>query len=358
MTAAAPLGCCCEEPALTDLFADRLPAPPVPGPFESEALAAAETFEQTVAVAYARLFDWSARAEQAYPPNTLKAWRQDWRAFTDFCGAERLRPLPAAPDTVCAFITHRLAAGKKPATIQRALATVARAHRAAEVDNPCASEAVRLATKAMYRTTSARQRQARGLVWEEIQRFLDLAPRTLRDHRDRALVTTAYDTMCRGEELVALDLEDFAWGSDGTGTALIRRAKNDPEGEGALAYLSPVTVRLLQAWFASAQRSSGAAFRAIAGQQGIRERLKAQAVGGTFKRIGLKIGLPPQVCEGISGHSTRVGATQDLLALNIELPAVMQAGRWKDSRMPMRYGEHVLAKRGGMARAAKEQGRG
>ena len=34
----------------------------------------------------------------------------------------------------------------------------------------------------------------------------------------------------------------------------------------------------------------------------------------------------------------------------------MQAGRWKDTRMPMRYGEKVLASRGAMARAAKAKG--
>jgi hypothetical protein len=52
-----------------------------------------------------------------------------------------------------------------------------------------------------------------------------------------------------------------------------------------------------------------------------------------------------------------VGATRDLLALNIDLASVMQAGRWKTNRMPMRYGEHVLSAQGGMARAAKDQGR-
>ena len=52
----------------------------------------------------------------------------------------------------------------------------------------------------------------------------------------------------------------------------------------------------------------------------------------------------------------RVGATQDLLALN-DLASVTREGRWKTVRMPMRYGEHVIAARGGMARAAKEQGR-
>jgi hypothetical protein len=53
----------------------------------------------------------------------------------------------------------------------------------------------------------------------------------------------------------------------------------------------------------------------------------------------------------------RVGATQDLLALNVDLASVMREGRWKTVRMPMRYGEHVMAARGGMARAAIEQGR-
>ena len=61
--------------------------------------------------------------------------------------------------------------------------------------------------------------------------------------------------------------------------------------------------------------------------------------------------------EGVSGHSIRVGATQDLLALNIDLGSVMQAGRWKTTTMPMRYGEHQLAGRGAMARAADSQGR-
>jgi hypothetical protein len=65
---------------------------------------------------------------------------------------------------------------------------------------------------------------------------------------------------------------------------------------------------------------------------------------------------PKDVAE-VSGHSIRVGAAQDLLALNIDLASVMQAGRWKSNRMPMRYGEHILAAKGGMGRAAQLQGR-
>jgi hypothetical protein len=39
-------------------------------------------------------------------------------------------------------------------------------------------------------------------------------------------------------------------------------------------------------------------------------------------------------------------------------PRVRYAGsRWKDTRMPMRYAERVLATRGEMAQAAKTQGK-
>lgn len=67
--------------------------------------------------------------------------------------------------------------------------------------------------------------------------------------------------------------------------------------------------------------------------------------------------MPANQVSQISGHSVRVGAAQDLLALNIDLASVMQAGRCKSTRMPMRYGEEVLAGRSGMARAAERQGR-
>jgi hypothetical protein len=67
--------------------------------------------------------------------------------------------------------------------------------------------------------------------------------------------------------------------------------------------------------------------------------------------------MPAKQVDQVSGHSVRVGATQDLQSLNIDLASIMQSGRWKSSRMPMRYGEEILAARGGMARAAAQQER-
>ena len=300
---------------------------------------------------------WDAMAQGAYSKNTRRAWQADGAVFQSFCEAAGLAFFPASPLTLRQFIEHCIGVGKRPATIRRYLATIARAHLAAGLTSPCASEPVRLALKEMGQKTSARQRQARPLGWAHIKQFIEMAGKGLRADRERALLCLAYDTMARRSELVALDVDDLTFAPDGSGTALIRRSKTDQAGEGARAYLSRETIRHLEHWMTTAAIGEGAVLRRLIGRKRVGDRLHADIVADIFKRVGKWIGLPPADIAAISGHSIRVGATQDLLALNIDLASVMQAGRWKSTHMPMRYGEHVLAARGGMARAAQVQGR-
>jgi integrase len=332
--------------------------PDLGGPARREVIGTAgsdPTEEQARALEALRA--WDAMAQGAYPPNTVRAWRADWKAFIQFCLAKNESPLPASPHTVRAYVQHCMEAQKKPATIRRYLATIARAHLAAELLSPCASEPVRLALKEMGRAQPARQRQARPLGWAEIKQFLETAGKGIRADRERALLSVAYDTMARRSELVALNIEDLNFAAGGTGTALIRRSKTDQAGEGAQVYLSRETVKHLQQWMNAANIAEGAVFRRLVGRNVVGPRLHVDMVANIFKRVGRWIKLPDEEVAEISGHSIRVGATQDLLALNIDLASVMQAGRWKSTHMPMRYGENVLATRGGMARAAFEQGR-
>jgi hypothetical protein len=67
--------------------------------------------------------------------------------------------------------------------------------------------------------------------------------------------------------------------------------------------------------------------------------------------------MPARAVNRVSGHSTRIGATQDLAALDIDLAAIMQAGGWKSTRMPLQYAEKINTARSGMARAAAAAGR-
>src|SRR5271169_1123772 len=93
------------------------PKPPVPQPLLKGPLAA--------------LLEWQAMAQGAYSVNTLRAQKADGAIFQAYCESVGEAYLPAKPHTVRAFIGAQVKASKKPATIQRYIATISRVHTAA-----------------------------------------------------------------------------------------------------------------------------------------------------------------------------------------------------------------------------------
>ena len=61
--------------------------------------------------------------------------------------------------------------------------------------------------------------------------------------------------------------------------------------------------------------------------------------------------------DGVSGHSFRIGACEDLGMNDFSLPVIMQAGRWKSPSMPAYYLRKITAKKSGMSRLAELQNR-
>ena len=82
------------------------------------------------------------------------------------------------------------------------------------------------------------------------------------------------------------------------------------------------------------------------------EALDSGDVARIFKAISQAARLTAEEIAGISGHSTRVGAAQDMVRCGVDLVGAMQAGRWKTSAMAARYSARLLAKRAGMAQIA------
>jgi integrase len=329
---------------LTDQASEFEPRPVAPQPVLEGPLAA--------------LLEWQAMAEGAYSPNTLRAQKADGTIFQSFCDSRSEPYLPADPKTIRSFIDDQVKAGKKPSTIKRYVATIARVHIAAGLLNPCSSEAVRLGLKKMGRETSARQDQAHPLGWKDIKEFIESAGDGLRADRERAMLCVAYETLARRGELVVLEVRDIDFHPDGTGQVLIRRGKTDAEGRGRRAYLSHETCRWLKIWLRHAEITGGAVFRRLIGRTQVGAPLNPGSIAPIFKRVAQWIGMPARFVNGVSGHSTRVGAAQDLAALNIDLVAITQAGGWKSTRMPLQYAEKIDAARSGTARAAALAGRG
>ena len=310
-----------------------------------------ERIEQPNATgALGRLVEWHSMAQGAYSKNTQRAQRADGAIFQGFCEAKRLAFFPAAPATIRAFIEHCVQQEKKPTTIRRYVATIARAHIAAGISSPCASEPVRLALKEMTRVTTSRQRQALALGWKEIKEFIEGAGDGLRADRERALTRVSYDTMAQRSELVAFNLEDVEFMPNGSGTMLIRRSKTDAAGERNMAYLAGETVKWLQIWLERASIKDGAICRRLVGRSGVGDRLHADIIADIYTRVARWIGMAAKQVNQISGHSIRVGAAQDLLSLNIDFRVDHAGGKmeieshagaiWRGSSgCPRWYGE-------------------
>lgn len=324
---------------------------PLPSPF-------VEVLPPDVVELVERLEAYARAADGAFANNTVRALGADSRIFAAWCRANGRAMLPASPETVAAFIDAQ-ANLKAPATVARYRSSIAALHRAAGLPNPCMDERVRLAIRRMNRAKGKRQKQAEPLNRGAVERMIGAqAPQSspLLALRDAALVAVAYDTLLRRSELVSLLVEDLERAEDGSGSVLVRRSKADQEAQGTVKYLAPDTMAYVDAWLAAAGLSSGPLFRPVTkGGRAGSTALEDQEVRRLFRKLAalgnLKLARPP------SGHSTRVGAAQDMLASGLELFEVMNAGSWKTPAMPARYGERLLARRGAARKLATMQNR-
>ncbi len=296
-------------------------------------------------------------ASGAFSRNTERALKSDLAIYAAWCAEHGERALPAKPETVAAFIDAK-AEIRAPATVRRYVTSIAIAHRALGLEKSLRSPPVRLALKRMHRKKGRRQDQATGLTWPLRLRLLEAVGDRLIDDRNRALLAVAYDAMLRRAELVSLQAVDLLVELQGAGSLLVRRSKTDGEGKGEIVWIGPDTVRLVRAWLGRAGIEDGRLFRSVGKGGRIGERLDPSQVPRIFKGMARRAGLPAAVVEGLSGHSARVGAAQDMIAAGIELPAILQAGRWKSTAMVNRYGERLLARRSGAAQLARLQHRG
>jgi len=296
-----------------------------------------------------QLINWRNLADGAYATNTERAWASDWRIWHRWCQQTGNSPLPASPEAISTFLID---IDRKPATLRRYLSTLATAHRAAGLANPCCTEAVQLTLRKLTRLKGRAQQQAPALSWPELQLILAQPGNRLIDHRDRALLVLMYDSLVRRSDVLGIEWPHIERSADGSGTLYLPRSKTDQEGEGQYRYLSPLALDLIVYYQQQSGINGGAVFRGVYnGSKPGPKGLSSEGVNRVLKRAGAILG------RDLSGHSCRVGATQDMTAANIDLAGIMQAGGWQSERMPAQYGRKLRAGRSGMAQLATLQRR-
>jgi site-specific recombinase XerD len=295
--------------------------------------------------AVARLEDLSGRArafmEAAKAENSRRAYRSDWRHFESWCRTNGLGCLPAAPETVALYLTA-LAADHKPASLQRKLTSISKAHQAGGFPTPASMQhaVVSETLKGIRRALGTAQPGKEPLLTVDILKMLDALDDGLAGCRDRALLLVGFAGGFRRSEVVSLDVEDVSETADGL-VIRVRRSKTDPEAKGttvALPYGSAAAtcpVRSYRVWIAAAGITAGPAFRAVDrhGRLG-RGRMNAGSVARLIQRAAEAAGLDP---ASYAGHSLRAGfATQAFLNGAAEV-SIMRQTRHKSLNTLRKY---------------------
>ncbi|RZF63535.1 integrase [Sphingomonas populi] len=356
-----------------------------------------------------------AAYQAASSVHSVRALASDIEAFDRWCRRNGRVTLPATPQMVADYLDARTGLGSRPASLGRYKASIAKIHQLLDLKDPTQGALVKLRLAAVRREKGTAQKQARPLRFKgavrdverdaprglNLRALLESCPVDLPGLRDRALLSTAYDTGLRASELVAIAVEHIIEAIDPDARLLqILRHKGDQEGEGATAYLSPRSVTAIAAWQLAAGITAGPLFRrvqvrrykaraavrgrpidSISGREtwDLRKTLSKPAVPA---RVEYDIGLAPlhpgsigpiyrsmiqrafdlgalpdlvaedvaRLLKGISAHSTRIGLNQDLFTSGEDLAGIMDALRWKSPRMPLAYNRNLAAEAGAVGR--------
>jgi integrase len=280
-------------------------------------------------------------AKESKATNTRRAYRSDWADFAAWCAAHALAALPAAPETVALYLAAQ-AADRKPSTLARRLTAIAQAHKTAGYESPTTHPSVRQVVAGIRRAKGTAQEGKAAAVTREVRAMCEALPSVpaLRRQRDAALLLVGFAGAFRRSELVALDVADVAWKTEGLEVA-IRRGKTDQEGQGrkiGIPYGSTPTscpVRALRAWLDAAGIADGSLFRGITRHDGLLpDRLSDKGVARVVKRAAAAAGLDARI---YSGHSLRAGLATAAAQAGISERAIMAQTGHKSIPMVRKY---------------------
>lgn len=169
--------------------------------------------------------------ESARARNTIRGYRSSFQQFQLWCEVVALNALPATEETIVLYLSAQ--AGRlRAATLKHHLAAIGKAHKAVGYPSPIQDSILVSETlKGIKRTHGTAVKQKAPLLTEDLRVMLRLVPNNLQGTRDRAILLAGFAGAFRRSELVALDVADLKFQTEGL-LVTLRRSKTDQEGEG------------------------------------------------------------------------------------------------------------------------------
>jgi integrase len=196
----------------------------------------------------------------ALADNTRRAYQGDLLDFQHWGGT-----IPCTSETLAAYIADR-AGIHSTYTITRRVVGISRAHVSQGLPDPAKTDLVRVVLRGVRKTHGKPQHLAAPLLKHGLLSILPLMSGT-KGIRDRALILLGFAAALRRSELVALDVTDLQFVSEGF-VVHVRRSKTDQVGEGREIAVpwgrtSACPVKAVRAWLTLAQITDGAIFRRV-----------------------------------------------------------------------------------------------
>ncbi len=275
-----------------------------------------------------------------YSKATLKNYRTDPREFASWCADQGFEWLPARSETVATYVDN-LCSALTPGTLKRRLSAIGFAHRYCDLPCPLVASSVMLAIRRAERKKPSRPARAHGMTREILARLIERCGDDFLSLRDAALLSVVYHTLCRSAEICAMQVDHIRPGSGDVGSILIPHSKANQAGADRIAWLSPDTMQRVSAWLEISGIVEGALFRSVHQARPAAAALNVNLVQRLVERAAKRAGVPYEVVKGLSGHSMRIGAAQDMMVAGFDSLAIMQAGGWKTQQVLLRYVENA-----------------
>ena len=282
-------------------------------------------------------------------PGTQAVYASHWKHWREWCARTDASDLPTTPEHLAGYLAQR-AQHHAMSTVRTAAAAISAYHTQAGCDDPAQHRDVRMTLSGLARQHQGSARSVTGLTairlaaiaaTAHIPRYREgAAEAQLRGLTDRAMIGLMRDGLLRRSEAADLTWDDLEEMEDGTGILTIRHSKADQTGEGAVVFVSRQTRRWLLEM--KDQAEDREAVMGLCPHQIGRRIVSAAAAAGLRGRYG--------------GHSPRIGMAEDLGEAGVELPSLMQVGRWKSPTMPAHYIRNISAGRNAVANWYERRG--
>lgn len=275
-------------------------------------------------------------AMDSWSKSTQRSYQSLWNKFVSWCEERGLSYLPTSSEIVSLYISYLAEEGKSFSTIDISIASIELAHKLSDLKIKGERELYSMTRKGIRRTHKEKLmlKQAKAIRLIDLKIACQQFGSSVKDIRDKAIITTLFFSAMRRSELVSIDREHIEISNQGAKLLLLGSKTSESLEEIYIKRCSDeelCPVNAIENWLEILKADTGPVFRGLIKGGGISEnRLSGHAVSVIMKEVFGK---------EYSGHSTRRGVITELSDKGVPLHQIQKISRHKSTDMILRYSE-------------------